>query len=312
MRRCGCPDCRSARRQNQGQVVDQCPCDGNALLLASRQLGRPMSRAIHEPDAPEQLHGSVMTLASRYTGIDERQLDVSRRGQSRRRLKFWNTNPIRLLRIRLSSSSSSRPTSRPEQIVSRPDVGRSRQPIMFIRVDLPEPDGPISAAFTRIDRASIRSRNLCPRADTISTGSSGHHRLDASRWVHSYRNASIGSSDAARRAGIQSKKTPTAADTVTAITMACNENTIFHPRTAQSKSEQDAGQNTITADTAHDDRLDQKLPENLPARRPDPRIPDLADPCVTLASMMFMIPMRRPGEIAAIAASTMLKVRCVA
>ena len=55
-----------------------------------------MSRAIHEPDAPEQLHGSVMTLASRYTGIDERQLDVSRRGQSGRRLKFWNTNPIRL------------------------------------------------------------------------------------------------------------------------------------------------------------------------------------------------------------------------
>ena len=54
------------------EVVDQCPCDGNALLLASRQLGRPMSRAIHEPDAPEQLHGSVMTLASRYTGIDER------------------------------------------------------------------------------------------------------------------------------------------------------------------------------------------------------------------------------------------------
>ena len=42
-------------RQNQGRVVDQCPCDGNALLLASRQLGRPMSRAIHEPDAPEQL-----------------------------------------------------------------------------------------------------------------------------------------------------------------------------------------------------------------------------------------------------------------
>ena len=55
VRRCGCPDCRSARRQNQGRVVDQCPRDGNALLLASRQLGRPMSCAIHEPDAPEQL-----------------------------------------------------------------------------------------------------------------------------------------------------------------------------------------------------------------------------------------------------------------
>ena len=52
----------------------------------------------------------------------------------------------------------------------------------------------------------------------------------------------------------------------------------------------------ITADTAHDDRLDQKLPENLPARRPDrPPYPDLADPLRPLASMMFMIRCRRPG-----------------
>ena len=39
-------------RQNQGQVVDQCPCDGNALLLASRQLGRPMSARSMSPTRP--------------------------------------------------------------------------------------------------------------------------------------------------------------------------------------------------------------------------------------------------------------------
>ena len=44
-----------------------------------------------------------------------------------------------------------------------------------------------------------------------------------------------------------------------------------------------------------------------------PPYPDLTDPRVTLASMMFMIPMPPTrSEIAAIAASTMLKVRCVA
>ena len=93
MRRCAVQIAGRLVRQNQGRVVDQCPCDGNALLLASRQLGRPMSRAIHEPDAPEQLHGSVMTLASRYTGIDERQLDVSRRGQSRQKIEVLEHEP---------------------------------------------------------------------------------------------------------------------------------------------------------------------------------------------------------------------------
>ena len=44
----------------------------------------------------------------------------------------------------------------------------------------------------------------------------------------------------ARRAGYSPKKTPTAADTVTAITMACNENTIFHREPRNRKSEQDA------------------------------------------------------------------------
>ena len=68
-----------------------------------------------------------------------------------------------------------------------------------------------------------------------------------------------------------------------------------------------------TADTAHDDRLDQKLPEIFGASPRPPGIPDLRIRCVTLASMMFgdLMPPTR-SEIAAIAASTMLKVRCVA
>ena len=232
--------------QIAGRLVRQRIRDGSltsadattTLLLASTTARQADVPRDPWPDAPEQLHGSVMTLASRYTGIDERQLDVFPAAVNLgRRLKFWNTNPIRLLRIWLSSSSSSRPDlTTAEQIVAR--RGPIRQPIMFIRVDLPEPDGPISATHSRID----------PRIDPIQHWESPapepirfrqalqeHHRLDAS-WVHSYRNASIGSSDAARRAGYSPKKTPTAADTVTAITMACNENTIFHPsRAAQSQ-----------------------------------------------------------------------------
>ena len=94
--------------------------------------------------------------------------------------------------------------------------------------------------------------------------------------------------------------------------MACNENTIFHPanRAIANPNRMPARIPDHTADTAHDDRLDQKLPENL--RRVAPtalRIPISWIRCVTLASMMFMIPMPPTrSEIAAIAASTMLKV----
>ena len=88
--------------------------------------------------------------------------------------------------------------------------------------------------------------------------------------------------------GTVRKKNPTAADTVTAITMACNENTIFHPANrAIANRNRMPGQNTDhTADTAHDDRLDQKLPGESPGVAPTARIPISRIRCVTLASMM--------------------------
>src|SRR2546430_7249132 len=58
------------------------------------------------------------------------------------RLKVWNTNPISLLRMRASASSSRSETFWALSQYS-PDVGVSRQPIRFIRVDLPDPDGPM-------------------------------------------------------------------------------------------------------------------------------------------------------------------------
>ncbi len=47
-------------------------------------------------------------------------------------------------RSQASESESSWETSRPENSYA-PAVGRSRQPMMFISVLLPEPDWPISA-----------------------------------------------------------------------------------------------------------------------------------------------------------------------
>ena len=91
-----------------------------------------------------------MTLASRYTGIDERQLDVSRRGQSRQKIEVLEhepdptlANPAQLIVIQSPDLTTA------EQIVAR--RGPIRQPIMFIsrfaRTGRPHQ----RHAFTRID-----------------------------------------------------------------------------------------------------------------------------------------------------------------
>ncbi len=63
------------------------------------------------------------------------------------RLNVWNTKPISLLRMRANSSSFISLTSRP-LIKYWPLLGVSRQPIRFIIVDLPEPEGPMIATYS--------------------------------------------------------------------------------------------------------------------------------------------------------------------
>ena len=62
-------------------------------------------------------------------------------------MKVWNTNPISRFRTRASASSGIRETSCPLSQYS-PPVGVSRQPIRFISVDLPEPEGPMIATYS--------------------------------------------------------------------------------------------------------------------------------------------------------------------
>ncbi len=60
------------------------------------------------------------------------------------RLNVWNTKPTYLHRMSASALSLSRDTSWRFRKYS-PAVGRSRQPITFMKVDLPEPEGPMIA-----------------------------------------------------------------------------------------------------------------------------------------------------------------------
>ena len=63
------------------------------------------------------------------------------------RLKLWKTKPISLLRTSASWLSLMRLTSCPLRMYW-PLLGVSRQPTMFISVDLPEPDGPMNATYS--------------------------------------------------------------------------------------------------------------------------------------------------------------------
>ena len=249
-----CPDCRSARPPESGRSTSA-RATATRALLASRQLGRPMSRAIHEPDAPRATPWLCHDAASRYTGIDERQLDVSRRGQSRQKIEVLEHEPDPLLRIRLSSSSSSRPTSRPQNRDSRPDVGRSRQPIMFIRSQIcPNRTAPFSATHSP---ASIRGIDpiqhaSAPEPIRFRQALSGAPPAGRFRWVHSYRNArSDRATRATRGSTAKSYETDRRRLWSRRSRWPATKTPSSIPRTAQSQSEQDAGQNTDhTADTA--------------------------------------------------------------
>src|SRR6267143_705004 len=89
--------------------------------------------------------------------------------------KLWKTKPISRLRTSASSSSERSLTSRPESRY-RPEVGTSRQPTMFIRVDFPEPDCPTMATNSlRSMRTSMLRRAgtfWCPRSYVLTIFSS--------------------------------------------------------------------------------------------------------------------------------------------
>src|SRR6266487_4597176 len=87
------------------------------------------------------------------------------------RLNIWKTNPISLLRMRASSSSARSLTFWPLSQYS-PLVGVSRQPMRFISVDLPDPDGPITATYS-----FLRICTLTPRSARTSSEPMSYSRV---------------------------------------------------------------------------------------------------------------------------------------
>ena len=75
-----------------------------------------------------------------------------------RRKKRWNTNPMRISRMRLRSASERPATSRSSNRTS-PLVGWSTTPIRCSSVDFPQPDGPLTATYSPRPTRSETSRS---------------------------------------------------------------------------------------------------------------------------------------------------------
>ena len=96
-----------------------------------------------------------------------------------RRLKNWNTMPMCLRRIR-ARSSSVRPVMTSPSIVIVPSSGTSRPATRFSSVDLPQPDGPITAT----NSPAAMSRSTPRRARTGASSASNVLRTPTT--VHTF------------------------------------------------------------------------------------------------------------------------------
>ena len=79
------------------------------------------------------------------------------------RLNDWNTKPIRSRRSLVSPASSS-PWISSSPTNTWPEVGGSRPAMQCIRVDLPDPDGPITAVNFARSKATVTPARASTRA----------------------------------------------------------------------------------------------------------------------------------------------------
>ena len=164
----------SARRlvgeEERGRVREGAR-DRDTLPLASREPRGQHVRLLRDSDALEQLERAAAAFLAADARIEERKLDVSQR---------WRPSAGGCSSGRRSRSSrcgcarARRPRGPPRSTPSRayvPAVGESRQPMIAMSVDLPEPDGPTRATNSpRVDRevdAAQRVHGHAVRAEDL-------------------------------------------------------------------------------------------------------------------------------------------------
>src|SRR6266545_4234175 len=148
-------------REHDRRPRNHCASDRDSLLLAARELGRPVRQPVGESDRLHEL-GQPLGLWL-LAGNVKRQEDVLARGEHRYKLKNWKTKPMWRRRSLVRSLSPS-PVISVSAIETWPAVGLSNPARMCISVDLPEPDGPITATSSPLETESVTPRRASTAA----------------------------------------------------------------------------------------------------------------------------------------------------
>ena len=123
-------------------IVGQGAGDGDALLLAARELLRPVRcRRAPRPTRASSSRARAFALGARHAGEHHRQRHVLQRGHRRDEVERLEDHPDVRAAVK---AELARGTSRPGRwpnTSSEPAVGRSSPAIRLSSVDLPEPGG---------------------------------------------------------------------------------------------------------------------------------------------------------------------------
>ena len=159
-RRTGSRGCRWARRRTRPPAGRQGPGDGDALLLPAGQLGGPVREA---PARPDRLDDAWPARPGRPPARDVRwQRDVVARRERRQQVVRLEDEPDLVAaqpgqRVARAGRRSRHRRSRPAR-----RWPRSRPAMQCIRVDLPEPEGPMIALKEPADDVQV------PRASAVT------------------------------------------------------------------------------------------------------------------------------------------------
>ena len=146
--------------QHDRRVVDQRAGDRHALLLAAGQLVRVVMRAGLHPDRLQRRHGPLVArrCPPALAVVEQRQLDVLERRRPREQVEPLEHEPDlvvphggQLVPRQLGDVAAV------EDVLPR--LGRSRQPRMCMNVDLPDPEGPVTARNSPASMSSETPRS---------------------------------------------------------------------------------------------------------------------------------------------------------